>query len=158
MKITLNRLVVTAAIAGFSIAGLSHFSPAAATSIGVSAARPAIVQSDVSPSKGRPSCSAILSVEELTPLQVYVNSGQFVLASQPTATQAQCVHLALAQYHYQYSQRGWDPTTTCTRAVSQIDTILVYMTYTWNGGPSTRVNGYATICNALIPVPNVNPL
>lgn len=109
------------------------------------------------PKKPCQSCNAILSVYEMTPAVLYVVSGQFPIFSGQEATAATCASASQHAYHAQYIA-GWDPVTTCTRAINADDSILVYLTYVFGSNPSTRINGYGTICNVTTPVANVSPL
>ena len=160
MKFSLNHLVLAAAVAALTLGAQAR--PLAATAGQIINAPSTQMHVDAktkctNPSEPCPTCIADLSAQATTSNQVYISSGQFILASQPIATEALCAKLAVSLYKDQVQNHGWDPTSTCGRA-APTDTIMVYMTYVYNNGPSTRVDGYAYICSPLIPVPGTNPL
>ncbi len=167
MRIQLTSLVATLGIAAFGIAALSSPVAASASAIpathAVAVAPPALSNhiEGTSGKCGSPSapctCTGVLSVMELSPAVAYVTSGQFTVLSTTTATAAACAHKAVQTYLQQLTS-GWDKTATCSRANSPTDTLMVYMTYVWSTNPSTRVDGWATICSPTTPVANVNPL
>ena len=170
MRTTIRTIALAVIVAASSMSPFAHPAVAAA---GQLAAAPAAVANLASilhanasagrntacsnPKKPCQSCSGVLSVYEMTPALLYVVSGQFQVVNQQEPTAAACATASLHAYHAQYLS-GWDPVTTCTRATNPVDTILVYLTYVFGSNPSTRINGYATICNVLTPVTSVTPL
>jgi hypothetical protein len=159
MRYNIAAIALAAAVAATAIG--SALSPAAAAEqLGAARAAAAHIPSGplAKQSKTQQNCSGVLSAYEASPAMGYVVSGQFQLVNQLTNTASACAHAAMVQYHYQYQSSGWDPATTCTRATNPGDTMVVFMTYVWGTNPSTRINGYAVVCNAQTPLANVLPL
>lgn len=129
---------------------------AAFTGLNASAAtRPLIhaAPASVSPRQAAGQCLVDISTIAYTPALAPDGSGGNVLFSGSEPNENACHQQALTQWSNALTT-GWSPANRCLiiHATRPSDEILTEITYSWNGGPTIRSEGYGSMCSPHVKV------
>jgi hypothetical protein len=98
-------------------------------------------------------CLVDISTVAYTPALALDGSGGNVLFNGTLASEHACIQQANSQWNTALAN-GWSPANRCLiiHSTGPSDEILTEITYSWNGGPTYRVDGYGTMCSSHLKV------